>query len=363
MKLEDLGWNDFFKTQFDNHELKDELQPGRISREHKGLYKIINAQGEYLAEISGKMRYALADYSDFPVVGDWVAAKIYPDENKAIIHGVLKRKNSFSRKAVMSSRKSDLQGKVKEQVLSANIDTVFLVNGLDSDFSLRRIERYMTTVYDSGMDPVIILNKTDLVENPDDYIDRAGSIAFGAPVVPVCGLSDSGIDDLKKYIQPGKTIVFLGSSGVGKSTIINLLAGEERQRVNVVRESDHKGKHTTTTREMIILPDGGILIDTPGMREFQPWKNEEDTAKAFDDIESIALGCRYKNCRHESEPGCAVQDAIKDGTLDPGRYNNYLRMKKEARYIEARMEGNARTVEKMRWKEISKIQKRLKKNN
>jgi ribosome biogenesis GTPase len=363
MNLEDLGWSDYFKTQFENLEIKDGLLPARISREHKGLYNIIDADGEYLTKISNKMRYSALNYGDLPSVGDWVAAKLYPDEKKAIMHGMLKRKNSLSRKAVLSGRKSDTQGKLEEQVLAANIDTVFLINGLDNDFSLRRIERYMTTVYDSGMNAVIILNKTDLVSNPGDYINQAATIAFGIPVIPVCGLTNSGIDDLKKYIQPGNTIVFLGSSGVGKSTIINRLFGADRQRVNSVRKSDHKGRHTTTSRELMILPDGGILIDTPGMREFQPWKGEEDTARSFEDIEALALRCRFKNCRHESEPGCAVREAIDHGNLDPGRYKNYTRMKKEARYLENRMEVSAQLAEKRRWKAITKLQREFKKNN
>lgn len=359
---EDLGWNDYFQTQLEKYEINDGIEPARISQEHKGLYKIINTEGEYLAELSGRMRYTAVDNRDFPAVGDWVLVKIYSSEGKAIIHGMLSRKNSLSRKG-LSGRKSDLQGKTLEQILAANIDTVFLVNGLDSDFSLRRIERYMTSIYENSMNPVIILNKTDLVNNPDEYVSRAESIAFGVPVIPVSGLTDSGIDDLKRYIRARNTIVFLGSSGVGKSTIINRLFGMERQRVNSVRESDQKGRHTTTGRELMILPDGGILIDTPGMREFQPWKNEEDTARAFEDIESIASGCRFRDCKHESEPGCAVREALKQGDLDPGRYKNYNRMKREARYLETRMEGSAQLAEKKKWKAINKLQRGYKKNN
>ena len=361
MNLEDLGWDDYFKTQLENHEIKNGMQPARISQEHKGLYTLIDAEGEYLAEISGRMRYTAVNSNDFPAVGDWVLARIYRNEDTAIIHSLLNRKNSLSRKAV-SGQKSE-QGKTQEQILAANIDTVFLVNGLDSDFSLRRIERYMTSIYQNGMSPVIILNKTDLVNNPEDYISQAETIAFGVPVIPVCGLNSSGIDDLKRYINPGNTIVFLGSSGVGKSTIINRLFGMERQRVNSVRESDQKGRHTTTTRELMILPDGGIVIDTPGMREFQPWKSEEDTAGAFEDIEAIAIKCRFKNCRHESEPGCAVQEALGKGDLDSGRYKNYNRMKREARYLETRMDGNAQMAEKKRWKSLSKRQKQFKKTS
>lgn len=362
MKLEDLGWNSYFQSQFDKCERENKLEPARISEEHKGLYRLINAGGEYIAEISGKMRYSSVGYSDFPAVGDWVTAMIYPEERKAIIHGLLRRKNRFSRKAVLSGGMPDSRGKTEEQVLAANIDTVFLVNGLDSDFSLRRIERYMTTVYDSNMSPVIILNKTDLVENPEEYIDRVESIAFGVPVVPVCGLKNSGTDNLREYIRPGKTVVLLGSSGVGKSTIINRLFGTDRQRVESVREFDQKGRHTTTTRELMVLPGGGVLIDTPGMREFQPWKNEAETAGSFADIELYAKNCRFRNCKHESEPGCAVREAIDKGQLDPGRYGNYIRMKKEARYLESRIEKGAQLTEKKRWKAISKLQKEIKKN-
>ncbi|MFC1838684.1 ribosome small subunit-dependent GTPase A [Thermodesulfobacteriota bacterium] len=362
MNLEDLGWNSYFEKELENHVNRDNLLPARVSQEHKGLYTAINHTGEYLAEISGKMRYTSSGYSDFPAVGDWVLAKIYTEEKKAIIHGLLKRKNRFSRKAVLSGGMPDSQGKTEEQVLAANVDTVFLVNGLDSDFSLRRIERYMTTVYDSSMHPVIVLNKTDLVENPEDYVEQVKSIAFGVPVIPVCGLKSEGMDMLREHIRTGDTIVLLGSSGVGKSTIINRLFGMNRQKVNEVREYDQKGRHTTTSRELMVLPDGGILIDTPGMREFQPWKGEEDTARTFEDIESYAENCRFRDCNHESEPGCAVRRAIDRGHLDSGRYENYVRMKKEARYLETRVERSAQLAEKNKWKAISKIQKQLKKD-
>lgn len=361
MDLEDLGWNEYFRNLFENSENKEGLEPARVSQEHKGLYKIINVKGEYLAEISGRMHYTSAGYSDFPAVGDWVTARIYYDENKAIIHGLLARKNRFSRKAVLSGGMPDSHGKTEEQVLAANISTVFLVSAMDSDFSVRRIERYMTTVYNSDMNPVIILNKTDLADSPEKYAAEAESVAFGAPVVSVCGLDNSGIDELRKLIRRGDTIVLLGSSGVGKSTIINRLFGTERQKVNRVRESDRKGRHTTTSRELMVLPGGGILIDTPGMREFQPWKGEEDTASAFSDIESFACNCRFRDCSHESEPGCAVLAALECGDLDPGRYSNYLQMKKEARYLETRIEKRAELAEKKKWKDISKFQKQYKK--
>lgn len=363
MELKDLGWDSHFKTQFENYDNKEGLEPARVTQEHKGLYMMINSRGEYLAEISGRMRYLARGYSDFPAVGDWVLAKIFPREKKGIIHVILERKTRFSRKAVLSGGMPESHGKTEEQMIAANIHTVFIVNSMDSDFSLRRIERYMTSVYASNMNPVIVLNKSDIISDIETYINQAESIAFGVPVIPVSGLTGKGIDDLRKFIHPGETIVFLGSSGVGKSTIINNLTGTERQKVNVVRKIDQKGRHTTTTRELIILPDGGILIDTPGMREFQPWKGENDTGNAFEDIKSFAEKCRFKNCSHESEPGCAVKKALSNGHLDAGRYKNYMQMKREARHLEARVEKRAELAEKKKWKDIAKLQKQFKKNN
>jgi ribosome biogenesis GTPase len=362
MELKDLGWDSHFRLQFENIENKDSLEPARITQEHKGLYMMINPGGEYMAEISGRMRYTTRGFSDFPAVGDWVLAKIFAEEKKGIIRTLLERRNRFSRKAVLSGGMPDSQGKIEEQVIAANINTVFIVTSMDSDFSPRRIERYMTSAYDSNINPVIVLNKADIAGDMEDYINHAESIAFGVPVIPVSGLTGTGIDNLRKFILPGETIVFLGSSGVGKSTIINNLTGTDRQKVNAVRETDHKGRHTTTTRELIILPDGGILIDTPGMREFQPWKSEKETGSAFKDIESFAEKCRYKNCGHESEPGCAVKEALNNGNLDSGRYNNYVQMKKEARYLERKVEKKAELTEKKKWKEIAKLQKQFKKN-
>lgn len=362
MNLADLGWDEYFNTQFAN-QIKDEgIIPARISQGHRGgFYSVLCEEGEFLAEISGRMQHAAKEGGGFPAVGDWVAIKTYKEKNRAIIHVLLERKNTLSRKGV-SGRKSEIQGKVTEQLLAANIDTCFLITALDNDFSPRRVERYLTTVYNSGMNPVVVLNKTDLVTATDEYLDQMSKVAFGVPVIPVCGLTSSGIEKLSAHIKPGKTVVFLGSSGVGKSTIINRLFGTDRQRVNSVREGDQKGRHTTTSRELIVLPTGGILIDTPGMREFQPWMGEDEIEGAFSDIEEFSRNCRFRDCTHESEPGCAVQEAIRTGAIDPGRYKNYTRMKREARFIEERANVGVKQAEKNRWKAITKLQKQIKKD-
>jgi ribosome biogenesis GTPase len=361
MNLADLGWDDHFSTQFEDQKTAEWMVPARISQGHRGgFYSVLCEEGEFLAEISGRMQHTAKDEGGLPAVGDWVVIRTYKEKNRAIIHGLLNRKNNLARKGV-SGRKSESQGRVMEQILAANIDICFLINALDNDFSPRRIERYLATVYNSGISPVVILNKTDLVPALDEYLEQMEKVTFGAPVIPVCGITSSGINDLSGFIKPGKTIVFIGSSGVGKSTIINRLFGVERQRVNTVREYDQKGRHTTTSRELMVLPDGGILIDTPGMREFQPWMGEEEIEEAFNDIEEFSSNCRFRNCTHESEPGCAVQEAIKAGVIDPGRYQNFIRMKREARFLEERTDLGAKQVERKRWKAITKLQKQIKK--
>jgi ribosome biogenesis GTPase / thiamine phosphate phosphatase len=362
MNLADLGWGDHFGTQFANQKTEECMLPARISQGHRGgFYSVLCEEGEFLAEISGRMQHTAKEGGGLPAVGDWVVIRTYKEKNRAIIHGLLNRKNNLARKGV-SGKKSDQMGKGTEQILAANIDTCFLITALDNDFSPRRIERYLATVYNSGINPVVVLNKTDLVPDTEEYLGQMEKVTFGVPVIPVCGITNSGIDELSGFIKAGKTIVFIGSSGVGKSTIINRLFGVERQRVNTVREYDQKGRHTTTSRELMVLPSGGILIDTPGMREFQPWMGEEEIEEAFNDIEEFSLNCRFRNCAHESEPGCAVQEAIKAGVIDSGRYENFVRMKREARYLEERTDLGAKQVEKKRWKAINKLQKQIKKD-
>ena len=359
MTIEALGWDEFFNTYFEPYK-QEGYQPARVTQEHKNSYVVYTNEGEFIARISGKMRYTTRNYSDFPAVGDWVVVKAYPQEEKATIHAILPRKNKFSRKAVLSGGMPDTGGKTEEQVLAANIDSVFLVSGMDGNFNLRRIERYMTAAYDSGTNPVIVMNKIDLCDDIQSRIAEVEAITFDTPILPVSALKNNGIDQLGPYLIGGKTVVFLGSSGVGKSSLINRLLGIERLRVNSLRKNDHRGRHTTTTRELIVLENGGVIIDTPGLREFQPWKGEEDLIAAFEDIAVLAEQCRFRDCRHENEPDCAVHRALSEGLLNHKRFENYLQMIKEARFLEIRQNQNAQQAEKTRWKQISKWQKRRK---
>ena len=341
MNLIDLGWNDFFERHFEK--FRDQgLVPARIAQEHKGLYFIYCQYGELSARISGKLRHSVKSRAELPAVGDWVIVQARPDEHKASIIALLPRKSLFSHKAVLSGGMPDSGGKTEQQVLSANVDTVFLVCGLDADFNLRRIERYLIVGWDSGANPVIILNKADLCSDIDEKIAEVESIAFGVPIHPVSATKNQGLENLQKYLSRGKTAVLLGSSGVGKSSIINKMLGQESLKVREVRAYDSRGRHTTAYRQMILLPDGGIVIDTPGMRELALWSNEQGLDKTFNDIAELALRCRFRDCSHQGEPGCAVQQALQDGTLNASRHKNYLKLQKELKHLALRQDTKAR---------------------
>jgi ribosome biogenesis GTPase len=291
-----------------------------------------------------------------PAVGDWVAAIPRPGEAAGIVHAVLPRRSRFSRKVA--------GGITDEQVLAANMDTVFLVCGLDGDFNLRRIERYLAPAYDSGASPVILLNKADLCQDLAARLAEVEAIAAGAPVHAISAADNQNIDAVCQYLATGRTAAFLGSSGVGKSTVINRLIGQDRQRTGEVRTHDSHGRHTTTHRELILLDGGGMVIDTPGMRELQLWSDDSAAVdEAFEDVERLARACRFRDCRHEAEPGCAIRVAIEDGTLDPGRYDNYLKLQRELRFLERRRNQRFAQQEKDRWKHIHQLQKQLKKNH
>ncbi|USK29626.1 ribosome small subunit-dependent GTPase A [Bacillus sp. CMF21] len=316
-----LGWNDYFE------EISVSYQPlifGRISLEHKHLYRVMTAHGEVLASLSGKFRFEVYSEEDYPAVGDWVALSMR-EEMKATIHLVLPRFSKLSRKAAGTSG--------REQLIASNINNLFIVMALNHDFNLRRLERYLVMAWESGANPVILLTKSDLCSKLNELVSSAESIAFGVPVHPVSALERSGIEQLSTYLTEGSTSAFVGSSGAGKSTLINALIGTERQQTGEVRADDSRGRHTTTYRELIAVPKKGLLIDTPGMRELQLW-DSESLQHSFEDIESLASACYFRDCGHQNEPKCAINQAIEEGNLTASRLQSYRKLQRELAYIE-----------------------------
>lgn len=326
-----LGWAPSNSLEFEEKYASLGYVPGRVVRKEKHLYYLMNADGEeVLVSVAGGFRHSAKVKADYPVVGDWVAFE--PDEatGRGSIHAVLTRRTAFSRQAVAAAGK---ERKVEQQVLAANVDVVLIVSALDSarGFNLRRIERYLTLAWKSGAQPVIVLNKADLVDDLEALVEQAKAIAADAPVCAVSALHDIGIAGLRHYVRTGNTLVLLGSSGVGKSSLINRLAGEEVMRVGGIREFDARGKHTTTWSELTVLPGGGILIDTPGLRDVQLWADEQSIAETFSEIAALGSECRFKDCSHVSEPDCKVQAAIKEGTLDSARLASYHKQLEEVK--------------------------------
>lgn len=360
MNLIDLGWNDFFQAHFESIDLMDVI-PARVAVQQKDRYVIYCENAELWAEVSGKFRHKALSRSDYPTVGDWVAITVKPEGDGAVIHSLLPRKSKFSRKAVLAGGPKYGDGKTEEQVLCANIDTAFIVSGLDGEYNLRRLERYISVAWDSGTSPVVLLNKSDLCDDVDSIVSDVENTVIGVPVHSVSAIIKNSLDVLKEYLEKGKTAAFLGSSGVGKSTIINSLLGYDRQRTEEVRESDRRGHHITTYRELIVLLDGGILIDTPGMREIEIWGEQNGLSKAFDDIEDLASRCRFNDCSHENEPGCAIKEALDNGELDTGRYQNYLKLQKELKRLAIRKSGKEAYYQRIQGRKFSSMVKEVKK--
>jgi len=325
--LLDLGWSDFFDKHFQPYQNRG-LIPARIAREHKNLYTVLSTYGELVAAVSGNFRFHASTAADYPSVGDWVIISTRDQNDAAIIHSLLPRRTYISRKVAWT--------KIEEQILAANIDIAFLISGMDDEFNTHRIERYLTLCYNRDLRPVIVLNKQDLCTDIDDKLRETRSIAFDIPVHAISALTGADIDTLRQYLSTGKTAVCLGSSGVGKSTIINRLLGEERLPVGSTSDSTGKGKHITVQRELIPLPSGGLLIDTPGLREIQLWGDEDNLNDVFHDIEQLSRHCRFRDCQHRKEPGCAVKEAIQNGQLNIERYKNYQKQQRELRFLSTR---------------------------
>jgi ribosome biogenesis GTPase len=354
MNMTDLGWSDLFEQHFEPFG-KQGLVPARVAQEHKQRYVLYCEKGEVEGEVSGKLRHEADSKGEFPAVGDWVAVSIGPGEQKAIIHAILPRRSCLLRKAVLSG------GRTEEQVLAANLDVAFLVSGLDGELNLRRIERYLSVVWEGETIPVIVLNKMDVCDDVDQHLREAASVAPGVPVHAISAARNEGLAVFQDYLGSGKTGAFLGSSGVGKSTIVNALLGSERLKVAPVRDYDKKGRHTTSGRELFLLPSGGMVIDTPGMRELGMWNDQSGLSRTFDDVEELARGCRFRDCRHQGEPGCAVQQAIAEGLLDVKRLGNYLKLKRELARLAVRKDQRARLNSKRRWRQIAMARRQVKK--
>ncbi|MCF7918875.1 MAG: ribosome small subunit-dependent GTPase A [Candidatus Cloacimonetes bacterium] len=349
MRLDEIGWNSFFAVDFEQYKDRG-WQRGRVAQEQKNLYWIFTEEGEEQALLSDKLFENIFASEELPAVGDWVLFRREPGFDKVFIEVVLPRQSKFSRKGKDTyGRNYTKNGTSEEQVISANIDTVFLIMSMDRDFNLRKLERYLTLIWDSGANPVIVLNKADLCDDVQWYLSEAESVVQGMPLHVISALQNEGIDELRQYIKPGKTVTFTGSSGVGKSSIINRLLGEEKQYVSYVREGDKRGRHTTTSREMIIMPEGGILIDNPGMRDIKLSVNEEVLDRTFSDIVELIPQCRFRNCQHETEPGCAIKAAIEKGELTLERYENFVKLQREARFYEQRKRQREKNIENMKY--------------
>ena len=349
MRLEDLGWNDFFEAEW-NAEERWQEQAARVISQHRELWEVAGAFGESAAEASGKLRLAGEGGADWPAVGDWIAVS-GEGGGGMLIREVLARRTQILRKTAGRG--------VAAQVLAANVDTLFVVMGLDGDYNVRRLERYLAQGWETGARVVVVLNKVDLCEEAQIRANEIRRTALGIDVVCVSAANGEGVGDLDPHLGPGQTVALLGSSGVGKSTLLNRLLDAERQETAPVRESDSRGRHTTTTRQMFFLRNGAMVIDTPGLRELQLWDAEEGLQQAFGEVEALAQSCRFRNCTHTGEPGCAVATALDQGQLDAARLESYRKLLREQVFLERKVNQGAQQKAKTRIKTINRAAREL----
>ncbi len=342
--LEQLGWNDRLSSLYQPF-AGDGFVPGRVSIQHRGAYDVLTELGEIRCEVVRRLVHEAVTTADLPVVGDWVVVVPGSDGGSGAITAVLPRSTKFSRKTAWQA--------AEEQVLASNIDVALLVASMNEDLSLRRLERYLILAWESGARPVIVLTKADLHPTPDTAVAEVETIAGGVPVHAISCVTRVGLDELTAVLEPGLTAVLLGSSGVGKSTLVNTLAGEELLATQEIRD-DGKGRHTTIRRELILLPSGALVIDTPGIRELQLWVADEGIEEAFEDVTELFAQCRFSDCAHDQEPGCAVRAALENGTLAPDRWDSYLKLQAELAHLDRKLDKRAASEARKQWKALGR---------
>ena len=340
MELRDLGWDDALRHQFEPWAAKPHVQPGRVFIEFNYIFRVYVHGGDMEAVLAGRLKHHATRRSELPAVGDWVVVRTRPGDERGAIVAVLPRRSRFSRR--MAGNVTD------EQVVAANVNVIFLVMALDDDYSARRLERYLLLARESGAAPVVLLTKPDIGADVAGRVAEVHAVAADAPVHILNPRHGEGIEALVHYLTRGRTGALLGSSGVGKTTIINRLVGTDERRTRDVRAADSKGRHTTTNRELVVLPNGGLLIDTPGMRELQLWDVADAVAETFDDVEALAPGCHFADCAHRDEPRCAVKAAVDEGRLAAERLDSYLRLQDELAFLARQQDERAQVEERRR---------------